>query len=89
VLDAPRGILGLNQDSDATGVGVQVLRSDLTPMPLIEEVQMTRLQNGDIQSPWLPATSRLARTPDRRRGQCLGGVHLDLQMTRGLSQIKK
>ncbi|QXH46112.1 type 1 fimbrial protein [Pseudomonas xanthosomatis] len=51
VLDAQRGILGLNSDSDATGVGVQVLKADLTPMPLTEEVQMTRLQNGDIQIP--------------------------------------
>jgi len=51
VLDAQRGILGLNSDSDATGVGVQVLKADLTPMPLIEEVQMVRMQNGDIQIP--------------------------------------
>ncbi|MDH0729990.1 type 1 fimbrial protein [Pseudomonas sichuanensis] len=51
VLDAPRGILGLNQDSDATGVGVQVLKADLTPMPLIEDVPMVRMQNGDIQIP--------------------------------------
>ncbi len=51
VLDAQRGILGLNSDSDATGVGVQVLKADLTPMPLTEEVQMTRLHNGDIQIP--------------------------------------
>ena len=51
VLDAPRGILGLNQDSDATGIGVQVLKPDLTPMPLLEDVPMTRLQNGDIHIP--------------------------------------
>lgn len=51
VLDAQRGILGLNSDSDATGVGVQVLKDDLTPMPLTEEVQMVRMRNGDIQIP--------------------------------------
>ncbi|QXH50712.1 type 1 fimbrial protein [Pseudomonas fakonensis] len=51
VLDAQRGILGLNSDSDATGVGVQVLKADLSPMPLTEEVQMIRMQNGDIQIP--------------------------------------
>lgn len=51
VLDAQRGILGLNADSDATGVAVQVLKADLTPMPLTEEVQMVRLQSGDIQIP--------------------------------------
>lgn len=51
VLDAPRGILGLNQDSDATGIGVQVLKPDLTPMPLQEDVPMARLQNGNIHIP--------------------------------------
>lgn len=51
VLDAQRGILGLNNDSDATGVGVQVLKADLTPMPLIEEIPMVRMTNGDIQIP--------------------------------------
>lgn len=51
VLDAPRGILGLNRDSDATGVGIQVLKADLTPMPLTEEVQMVRMSNGDINIP--------------------------------------
>ncbi|WP_369988042.1 fimbrial protein [Pseudomonas xanthosomatis] len=51
VLDAQRGILGLNSDSDATGVGVQVLKADLSPMPLTEEVQMVRMQNGDLQIP--------------------------------------
>lgn len=51
VLDAQRGILGLNRDSDATGVAVQVLKADLTPMPLTEEVQMVRMTNGDINIP--------------------------------------
>lgn len=48
VLDAQRGILGLNSDSDARGVGVQVLKADLTPMALTEEVQMVRMSNGDM-----------------------------------------
>ncbi|QXH50713.1 type 1 fimbrial protein [Pseudomonas fakonensis] len=51
VLDAQRGLLGLNSDSDAKGVAVQVLKADLTPMPLTQEVQMVRMQNGDIQIP--------------------------------------
>ncbi|WP_194792328.1 fimbrial protein [Pseudomonas sp. UFMG81] len=51
VLDAQRGILGLNADSDATGVGVQVLKADLTPMPLTEEVEMVRMSNGDLNIP--------------------------------------
>ncbi|WP_194792327.1 fimbrial protein [Pseudomonas sp. UFMG81] len=51
VLDAQRGLLGLNADSDATGVAVQVLKADLTPMPLTEEVQMVRMTNGDLNIP--------------------------------------
>ncbi len=68
VLDAPRGILGLNQDSDATGVGVQVLKADLTPMPLIEDVPMVRMQNGDIQ---IPMAARYIQTG---KGAPVGGV---------------
>lgn len=49
VIDAQRGILGLNDQSDATGVGVQVLKADLTPMPLNEEVRMSQLPNGAVQ----------------------------------------
>lgn len=63
VHDARRGILGLNSESDALGVGVQVLKADLSPMPLIEEVQMVRLQNGDIQIPMAARYIQVGKNP--------------------------
>lgn len=63
VHDAQRGILGLNSESDALGVGVQVLKADLSPMPLIEEVQMVRMQNGDIQIPMAARYIQVGKNP--------------------------
>lgn len=41
-----QGILGLTTDSDAQGVGIQLLKEDGTPMPLDKEQSMVALSNG-------------------------------------------
>ncbi|MDD1014984.1 fimbrial protein [Pseudomonas rubra] len=55
VIDAPRGILGLSSDSTASGVGVQVLKSDLTPLALLEELPIERVGFGTT---WLDLAAR-------------------------------
>lgn len=52
LLDAQLGIIGLNADSDATGVGVQVLQPDQTPLRLAEELPIMVLANGDFEVPF-------------------------------------
>ncbi|QXH50711.1 type 1 fimbrial protein [Pseudomonas fakonensis] len=52
VVDALRGIIGLNADSDASGVGVQVLQRDQTPIRLSEELPIVQLTDGDFDMPF-------------------------------------
>ncbi|WP_165392255.1 fimbrial protein [Pseudomonas tructae] len=61
VVDGPRGIVGLTADSTATGVAVQVLKEDLSPLALNEDVPIRRLQNGSIT---LPMAARYIQVGD-------------------------
>ncbi|MDD1014985.1 fimbrial protein [Pseudomonas rubra] len=61
VVDGPRGIVGLTADSTATGVAVQVLKDDLSPLALNEDVPIRRLQNGSIT---LPMAARYIQVGD-------------------------
>lgn len=46
LLDGPAGIVGLRPESTATGIGVQILKRDMTPVRLGEEVQITHVNDG-------------------------------------------
>lgn len=48
ILDAQEGILGLNTDSDASGVAVQVLKADGSKLELGRDIPITRLNDGVI-----------------------------------------
>jgi type 1 fimbria pilin len=49
IVNAEEGILGLNSDSTAKGVAVQVLKADaITPLPLGVDVPVQRLINGAV-----------------------------------------
>jgi len=51
VVDAAQGILGLKPDSTASGVGVQVLQEDGTPMAIGQRVRLNRVTNGTTLVP--------------------------------------
>jgi type 1 fimbria pilin len=46
IIDAPKGILSLNEDSDAAGVAVQVLKMDGSPLPLGVDTPLMLVQDG-------------------------------------------
>lgn len=48
VLDAQEGILGLNSDSDASGVAVQVLKADGSKLELGRDTPIKRLNDGNM-----------------------------------------
>ncbi len=48
-LDRDRGLFSLTSDSTATGLGIQVLRSDNTPVKLEEFVDMAALTPGNVR----------------------------------------
>lgn len=49
ILDIDKGILGLNNQSTATGVAIQILQAGSnTPMPLGHNVQMKRVEDGGM-----------------------------------------
>lgn len=47
IVDAPQGVLGLNSEATASGVAVQVLKKDGTPMPLGVDVPVMPVQDGN------------------------------------------
>jgi len=78
ILDAQRGIVGLNADSDASGVGVQVLRHDNTPMPLAEELPVFQLADGDYE---LPLSARYIQLGSRPPGAGVANASLSFTLT--------
>ncbi|NMZ09335.1 type 1 fimbrial protein [Pseudomonas proteolytica] len=47
IVDASQGVLGLNSEATATGVAVQVLKQDGTPLPLGVDVPIMPVQDGN------------------------------------------
>ncbi|MBK5344076.1 fimbrial protein [Pseudomonas sp. RSB 5.4] len=47
IVDGTQGVLGLNSEATASGVAVQVLKKDGTPMPLGVEVPVMPVQDGN------------------------------------------
>lgn len=62
VIDAAQGVLGLKSDSTASGVGVQVLQPDGTPMVLGQEVRLNRIENGTTR---VPLKARYVQTTEQ------------------------
>jgi type 1 fimbria pilin len=52
LIDARQGIVGLKPDSTAQGVGVQILRDDMSPMELGVPVQVRHVEDGETQLPF-------------------------------------
>jgi type 1 fimbria pilin len=62
VVDAAQGLLGLKPGSTASGVGVQVLQPDGTPMVLGQEIRLNRITNGTTL---VPLKARYVQTTDQ------------------------
>ncbi|MFK3770998.1 fimbrial protein [Pseudomonas sp. NPDC089406] len=78
VLDAPQGIIGLNSESDATGVGVQVLQYDRTPVRLSEEVPIFQFADGDFE---IPFAARYIQLADRAPTAGVANASLSFTLT--------
>lgn len=52
IIDAQMGVVGLRPESTAKGIGVQVLRDDMSPMQLGSDVQLNHVEDGITQLPF-------------------------------------
>lgn len=63
VLDAQAGIIGLRPESTATGIGVQVLKEDMTAVQLGEELQIKHVEDGITMLPFNARYVQVGDTP--------------------------
>ena len=63
VIDAAQGIVGLRPESTATGIGVQILKNDSSPVALNQEVPILHVQDGVTQVPLLARYIQIGDTP--------------------------
>lgn len=63
ILDAQAGIIGLRPESTATGIGVQVLKQDMTAMRLGEEVPVKHVEDGITILPFNARYVQVGDTP--------------------------
>ncbi|WP_407309199.1 fimbrial protein [Pseudomonas sp. nanlin1] len=68
------GVLSLASDASATGVGIQILRADSTPMPLLAEVDFGSIPTGS-NNMVIPLKARYYQTgPTVTRGRANGAL---------------
>lgn len=63
VVDADLGIIGLRPESTATGIGVQILKNDRSPIALNQEVPILHVQDGITEVPLLARYIQVGDTP--------------------------
>ncbi len=73
-VNAPLGVLSLGSEASATGVGIQILRADNSPMPLLTEVDFGQIPTGGNPMV-IPLKARYYQTgPNVTRGNANGAL---------------